>query len=83
MSTRQRLYHGEYPPEVLRDASVIRARLGGVGEVLELEAIADAWGAYSGALDASWLIVSDFTMENFTGWLLTQWLAAAPLSETR
>ncbi len=74
MTERIRLYHGEYPEEVLRDAAAIRARLEGCGECLELEAVADAWGAFSGALDASWLIVGDFTMANFTGWLLGEWL---------
>jgi len=77
MSARIRLYHGEYPEDVLRDAAAIRARLEGLGECLELEAVADAWGAFSGALHASWLIVGDVTMANFTGWLLGEWLAGA------
>ena len=60
------------PEERQGDIAKLRDRMGGEGDVLSDETIHAAWDEFSTAFDASWLIVSDSTFGNFTGYLLRQ-----------
>ena len=42
----------------------------GTGELLSDEEIREAWGDFSGWMDASWLYVTDLTFANFVSWLI-------------
>lgn len=60
------------------DAEELRFAMGGHGETLTLEQIAEAWRSYSKANDALWLLVAPLPrgwptgFANFAGWLIAE-----------
>lgn len=55
------------------DIDKLRRRIeSGEGELVTNSELYEAWGDFSDAFDASWLICDDLTYANFVAWLIRE-----------